>query len=221
MKLRTGCSHRLKFHYADFALTSCLQRYLQLLLLMRYYDIHCQYIKHLRERLEKEFDVVLSELDTIVSAELPELVAGVGKYPLAMDKGDCRHKRSLHYLPGVGMADGEMLERIWAATNTVARRTKEMTLGHRNDVLNHHYSALNVRRVHAISTSAVGACNEPVLMPCRQGPLEKAQGREQVPRRLRRLPQDDRGRYRETQVEEMAGGAQDVVQEGSRHTPAS
>ncbi|OJT02669.1 hypothetical protein TRAPUB_2484 [Trametes pubescens] len=66
-----------KYRYADFALVSCLQRYLVLLLLMGTYDIHCQYIINLRKRLNEQFGVVLSELDSIVSTELPEIVAAV------------------------------------------------------------------------------------------------------------------------------------------------
>lgn len=114
------------------------------------YNIHCQYIINLRKRLNEQFGVVLSELDSIVSTELPEIVAAVGKYHLCMHKGECRTRHSLHYLPGSCMTDGEMLERIWAVTNGVARRTKEMSAGHRHDVLNDHYSDLNVRRVHSM-----------------------------------------------------------------------
>ncbi|OJT08177.1 hypothetical protein TRAPUB_11843 [Trametes pubescens] len=139
-----------KYRYVDFALVSALQDYLVLLLLIGTYDIHCQYIRNLRKRLKEQFDVVLDELDSIVSAELPEIVAAVGKYHLCMHKGECRTRHSLHYLPGSCMTDGEMLERIWAVTNGVARRTKEMSAGHRHDVLNDHYSDLNVRRLHSM-----------------------------------------------------------------------
>ncbi|KAI0640393.1 hypothetical protein C8Q79DRAFT_921614 [Trametes meyenii] len=139
-----------KYRYVDFALVSTLQRYLILLLICGTYDIHCQYIKNLRKRLESQFGVVLGELDSIVSAELPELIAAIGKYHLCMHKGDCRYKHSLHFLPGSCMTDGETLERIWAVTNAIARRTREMSAGHRHDVLNDHYSDLNVRRLHTM-----------------------------------------------------------------------
>ncbi|KAI0671448.1 hypothetical protein C8Q78DRAFT_973243 [Trametes maxima] len=139
-----------RYRYVDFALVSCLQRYLQLLLLMGTYDIHCQYIKNLRTRLEREFGVVLEELDSIVSAELPEIRAGIGMFHAEAHKGDCRFKHSQFYLPGACRNDGEMLERIWAVTNALACRTKEMTAGHRHDVLNDRYSAMNVRRLHGM-----------------------------------------------------------------------
>ncbi|KAH9855776.1 hypothetical protein C2E23DRAFT_866429 [Lenzites betulinus] len=144
--LQLGEKHR----FVDFALVSAMQRYLSLRLLVGTYDIHCQYIRHLRKRLREQFGEVIEELDSIQSSELPAIVAGVGKYHLAMHKGECRHRHSLHYLPGSCMTDGEMLERIWAVMNTVARRTKEMSAGHRQDVLNDHYSDQNVRRVHSM-----------------------------------------------------------------------
>ncbi|KAI0356813.1 hypothetical protein OH77DRAFT_1533775 [Trametes cingulata] len=133
--------------YVDFALVSCLQRYLTLLLLKGCYDIACQYMRNLRKRLKNEFGVCVEELDSVEHAELPEIVAAVGKYHLAMHKGECRYKHSLHFLPGSAMDDGEPLERVWAITNTVGRRTKEMSAGHRHDVLNDLYSDLNTRRV--------------------------------------------------------------------------
>ncbi|KAJ2966642.1 hypothetical protein NUW54_g13746 [Trametes sanguinea] len=111
----------LWYVYVDFALVSCLQRYLSLPLVMGSYDIFCQYIKKLRARLRDEFGVCLNELVSIVSAELPEIIAAVGKYHLAMHTAECRHKFSLHLLPGAAMSDGETLERVWAITNAIAR----------------------------------------------------------------------------------------------------
>ncbi|KAI0349249.1 hypothetical protein OH77DRAFT_1415382 [Trametes cingulata] len=143
------------YRYVDFALLSALQDYMYLRLLMGTYDIHCQYVKNLRKRLREQFGVVLDKLDSITETELPELVAGVGKYHLCMHKEECRFKHSLHYLPGAGMTDGETLERVWAVTNAIARRTKEMSAGHRHDVLNDHYSDLNVRRVHNMVSTLV------------------------------------------------------------------
>ena len=46
------------------------------------------------------------------------------------------------------MTDGEAPERIWASLNNLSMRTKEMSSGHRHDVINDYYSDMNVRRVH-------------------------------------------------------------------------
>ncbi|KAI0654518.1 hypothetical protein C8Q70DRAFT_1047971 [Cubamyces menziesii] len=139
-----------QYRYVDFALVSAMQRYIKLHLLVGCYDIHCQYIKNLRTRLRDEFGVTLENLESIDVAILPKIVALVGKYHLAMHKGECRHKHSLHFVPGSCMSDGEHLERVWAITNAVARRTKEMSAGHRHDLLNDHYSYINFRRLQTL-----------------------------------------------------------------------
>ncbi|KAI1784480.1 hypothetical protein LXA43DRAFT_1101350 [Ganoderma leucocontextum] len=48
------------------------------------------------------------------------------------------------------MTDGEALERIWSVFNSLALRTKEMSSGHRHDVINNFHSDMNVRRLHAM-----------------------------------------------------------------------
>ncbi|THG97971.1 hypothetical protein EW026_g4122 [Hermanssonia centrifuga] len=63
----------------------------------------------------------------------------------------CRYKYSLHYLPGVGMTDGEAPERIWASLNALALRTREMSSGHRHDVINDFHTDMNIRRTHDMS----------------------------------------------------------------------
>ncbi|EIW51995.1 uncharacterized protein TRAVEDRAFT_136413 [Trametes versicolor FP-101664 SS1] len=139
-----------RYLYVDFCLVSALSHYRELGLLYGTYDIHCQYIKNLRTRLYEEFNKVAHELESIDSAELPIIRAAVGKYHLAMHTGDCRHKHSLHFMPGACMTDGETLERMWAILNALARRTKEMSAGHRHDVLNDTYADMNTRRLQGL-----------------------------------------------------------------------
>ncbi|KAI0675894.1 hypothetical protein C8Q78DRAFT_1066529 [Trametes maxima] len=138
-----------KYQYVDFALMSSMQRYLELLLLFGTYDINCQYMVNLRKRLE-HYGVSVEDLESIHSLDLPTIIAGIGKYHLAMHKRDCRFKFSLHTLPGACMTDGEVLERVWAILNAVALRTMEMSAGHRHDVLEEFFEDMNVRRLHVI-----------------------------------------------------------------------
>ncbi|KAI0359446.1 hypothetical protein OH77DRAFT_1501916 [Trametes cingulata] len=138
-----------QYMFVDFAVLSALQRYLKLLLLFTTYDINCQYMIRLRKRLE-DYGVVLEELDSIDSAEIPDIIARVGKYHLSMHTRECRYKFSLHTLPGACMSDGEILERVWAITNGVSLRTKEMSAGHRHDVLDGHFEDMNQHRLHVL-----------------------------------------------------------------------
>ena len=91
---------------------------------------------------------VLKSIDT---SDFPfTVVSAVGKLQLPAHIESCRYKFSYYYLRGAGMTDGEALERIWSILNSLAARTKEMTTGHRHDVLNDFYGDMNVRKLHNI-----------------------------------------------------------------------
>ena len=113
------------------------------------YDINCQYRKKFRERilkLQRDFP----HLSSIQISQFPWTVAAIGKFHAPAHTLTCRCKFSYNYLPGVGMTDGEAAERIWAVLNNLAARTKEMSSGHRHDVINDFHSDLNIRRVHGL-----------------------------------------------------------------------
>lgn len=59
----------------------------------------------------------------------------------------CQLRFGLWFLPGVGMSDGEGVERLWSLVNALALRTREMSAGHPHEVLCHYYNDLNIRRV--------------------------------------------------------------------------
>ncbi len=141
-----------RYQFVDLALLCTLQKYLVLLQLFGTYDINCQYMVNLRKRLA-DYGVVLEEIDGLQSTELPQIIAGVGKYHLSMHTKECRHKFSMHLLPGACMFDGEPMERIWAILNALALRTKEMSGGHRHDVLNEHFEDMNLRRLQVLGES--------------------------------------------------------------------
>lgn len=130
---------------------SGLQRWMPLRMHVSGYDINCQYrihfdarVKWMREQLKKV------HMDSIQATFFPWTLAAVGKFHLPAHKAACRYRFSFHWLPGVGMTDGEAPERVWATLNALGARTREMTAGHRHDVINDHHSDMNVRRLHGI-----------------------------------------------------------------------
>ena len=113
------------------------------------YDINCQYRKKFRERILKlQHD--FPHLSSIQLSRMPWTIPAIGKFHAPAHTVTCRCKYSYNYLPGVGMTDGEAAERIWAVLNNLAARTKEMSSGHRHDVINDFHSDMNVRRVHGL-----------------------------------------------------------------------
>ena len=116
------------------------------------YDCWCQYRKHRDVRLEriiKDFP----ELETVQVKYFPWTLGGIGKFHAPAHTAACRSKFSFHFMPGVGMTDGEAPERIWAIPNSLALRTKEMSSGHRHDVISDFHNDMNCRRLHGMRES--------------------------------------------------------------------
>ncbi|KAM5534229.1 hypothetical protein V8D89_012136 [Ganoderma adspersum] len=142
---------REKYLYVDFVIISALQRYLDLDVIIACYDIICQYIINFWTRLDKEFtEEMVQDLVSIISAELPNIRAGVGKYHLPMHTKECQKKFSLHLLLGACMDDGEWDEHHWGIISPMSRRLKEMSVGHREDTLNVLSNDQNVQRIHGM-----------------------------------------------------------------------
>ncbi|KAI0699067.1 hypothetical protein C8T65DRAFT_581590, partial [Cerioporus squamosus] len=138
-----------RFAYVDFAVVSALQPYLHLPLWVMIYDIMCQYIIRFKIRIDEEFTPdMIKDLESIVSTDFPDIIAGVGKYHLSMHTQGCREKFSMHHLPCACIDDGETCERLWGVISAMSRRTKEMSAGHRHDVLNDLFYDQNVRKMH-------------------------------------------------------------------------
>ncbi len=126
---------------------SGLQRYMKLRMHVAGYDINCQYRINFATRMQS-FREQFSFLPSIRLTHFPPTLIAIGKFHLAAHIPRCRYKFSYYWLPGVGMTDGEALERIWGVTNGLATRTKEMTPGHRHDCHNDHYNDMNLRKVN-------------------------------------------------------------------------
>ena len=139
-----------RFVNVDFAMLSGLQPWMLLPMHVSGYDINCQYRIHFDERIAW-FRENLSAAESIRLTFFPFTLAGIGKFHESAHTVGCQFKHSFHFLPGVGMTDGEAPERIWATLNALGSRTREMSAGHRHDIINDHHSDMNVRRVHGMS----------------------------------------------------------------------
>lgn len=136
-----------RYLYVDFAVVSGIQPFLGLRLLKQSYDINCQYLINFKRRIHKWMELCPG-LASIKSLNLPQLQGYVGGWHVNAHKSECRVKQSPEFHPGAGRYEGEGMERVWAWNNDLAVRTKEMTPGHRQDVLNDQYSDAHVRHVH-------------------------------------------------------------------------
>lgn len=96
------------------------------------YDISCQWKIHLWDRLQ----LLPSELQ--VPRNSIRMHFGLPVFHAPVHKADCHDENTLRHLDGVGMTDGEGVERVWSDFNPLAASTKEMGPGNRHDAVDNH-----------------------------------------------------------------------------------
>ncbi|KAI1785585.1 hypothetical protein LXA43DRAFT_899423 [Ganoderma leucocontextum] len=142
------------FAYPDYCMCaglrpwSCLRRH------HRGYDINCQYTVNLHDRI---VDIRKKHPDlATISTRFPWTMVGIGKFHVAAHQESCRSRYSYYYLPGSAMTDGKAPKRIWSTLNHLSLRTKEMSSGHRHDVINDYHADMNTRRLHNMHNTLAG-----------------------------------------------------------------
>ena len=143
----------------DPAMASSLKCWKELCLHISGYDINCQYQIHFKKRMAW-LGGQTGNLPSVSGARFPTTLVVVGKFHLPTHKASCHYKYSYHWLPGVGMMDGEALEHIWTILNDIEGSIHEMTVGHCHNIINNHHLDMNVQRTHSI-----GACISRIVDP--------------------------------------------------------
>lgn len=133
----------------DYIFASILRHKDVRLLKIISYDIVCQWWKSLKKRL-----MALPPLVRIVVAmNLWRFI--VPKMHIHSHTLACQLAYSLNLVPGSAQTDGEGIERPWANISGVASSTREMGPGHRDDMLNCHWSHWNWQKLISIGTSSL------------------------------------------------------------------
>lgn len=103
--------------------------------LMFMYDVVCQYIVHLQER---------------IGYALPEglqIDRAIGMFHVHAHKEQCFFRFAPSLIPGACTVAGESLESLWAALNGVSPSTRTATLAHRAEVLDDHACDSNHKKM--------------------------------------------------------------------------
>lgn len=100
------------------------------------YDIACQWFTNLFKRMAHWPDAIKSKATGNVAPLIPKL-----HEPGHKKKNHQQY--SFNFAPGVGMTDGECIERIWAGHNALGNSTKTQGPGSRHDVLDDHFGFWN------------------------------------------------------------------------------
>jgi hypothetical protein len=99
------------------------------------YDIVCQYIIHLRERIGYALPPGL------------QIDRAIGMFHVHAHKEQCFFRYAPSLIPGAGVASGEIMESLWSTLNGISPSTRTATLAHRSEVLDDHTCDSNFKKM--------------------------------------------------------------------------
>jgi hypothetical protein len=125
----------------DYIVASAWRHLRDLLFFLLSYDIMCQWVKNLRERLLNLPPIVRFQLaHHFVKFVIPKLhILGHLKF--------CQDFFLLLYILGAAQADMEGIERIWSSSGLMGASTREMGPGSRQDTLDDFWHYWNWNKV--------------------------------------------------------------------------
>lgn len=107
---------------------------------MLYYDIVCQYIVYLLQRIGHLLPIGL------------EIDQAIGLFHVHNHKEECFYRFASSFIPGAGIVAGEILESLWAGLNTITPSTRTATLAHRSEVIDDHAADSNYKKALGMGT---------------------------------------------------------------------
>ena len=101
---------------------------------MLIYDIACQYIVHLRDRIGHLLPVGL------------DIDRAIGLFHVHAHREECFFRFATSFIPGTGICAGEILESLWSSLNTITPATRTATLAHRSEIIDEHAANSNHKK---------------------------------------------------------------------------
>jgi len=98
------------------------------------YDIACQYIVHLQERIGQHLPFGL------------DIDAAIGLFHVHAHKDQCFFQYATSFIPGAGIVAGEILESLWSTLNSISPTARTATLAHRAEMLDDHATDSNHKK---------------------------------------------------------------------------
>jgi Kyakuja-Dileera-Zisupton transposase len=105
------------------------------------YDIICQYIVYILERIGQHLP--------------PGLVidAAIGLFHVHAHKEECFFRYAPTFIPGTGIVSGEILESLWSTLNSISPTARTATLAHRAEILDDHANDSNHKKTIGMVSS--------------------------------------------------------------------
>jgi hypothetical protein len=108
--------------------------------LILYYDVVCQYSVNLLRRVEhakKDLPFPLQKM----------IYYGISAFHIAGHIPQCFPRHSPHFIPGVGIIDGEIIETLWSVLNEVSPSAQTASLAARKELLDDHMMDSNWKKL--------------------------------------------------------------------------
>jgi hypothetical protein len=115
---------------------------------MLIYDIVCQYIIYLRER---------------IGAHLPPgltIDQAIGLLHVHGHKDECFFRYAPSFIPGSGIVAGEILESLWAVLNSISPTVRTATLPHWAEMLDDHATDSNHKKMLSMTVTLCSKSRE-------------------------------------------------------------
>lgn len=182
--------------------------------LMLIYDIVCQYIIHLLERIGHKLPIGL------------QIDRAIGLFHVHAHKEQCFFRYATSFIPGAGVTAGEILESLWSGLNGISPTTRTATLAHRAEVLDDHACDSNHKKMLGMTRSLChrhGEASE-TLRDAEQyfDELSKAAGRQDVQNWTRQIEQAEKMRLANPKVMDLYGarGADENAESATASAPS-
>ena len=111
------------------------------------YDISCQYCRNLRKRVQKG-----QYLDFKPGLRLTH---AIGMFHVHGHQDQCYARYAPRFILGMGLSDGEVMERLFSILNGASTLARTMTLAHRTETLDSHMGDNNFKKMIDMGTSPV------------------------------------------------------------------
>jgi hypothetical protein len=129
----------------DYIFTSVLGHHDPSLHKVVSYDITCQWIKHLLERLSK--------LPSAIRPTVGSFEVVIPKLHVHSHNPPCPTDYSFNYLQGAGRTDGEGIEQVHSMSGPMSASTKQMGPGYRHDYMDAHWLFWNWQKIIGMGKS--------------------------------------------------------------------
>ncbi|KAG1725096.1 hypothetical protein EDB19DRAFT_1833904 [Suillus lakei] len=106
---------------------------------LTFYDVNCQYNKHLRQRVDESLHLrIPSRMD---------IIPGIGLWHIHGHQDKCYVWYASNFIPGAARIDGEVMETLWAPLNIISPSARGMSTPHRQECLDYQMNDCNFMKM--------------------------------------------------------------------------